>query len=490
MSGVEIWRIVRRRWWIVAATTLVGLVAGYGYAHTTPKSYQATSQVYVTMATGTSVNDAYQGALAAQQRVVGYTQLVTSTSVAEAVINELSLPETPAELQGHLSASFTPGTALITINVTEDSAAEAKAVNDAVVTQFRALVGQLERTVVGAAPAAQIKVVNPALEPSGPSASGLGPALGAGGLVGLLLGALLALLAYRFDNRIRTASAAEQALSAPIALTMTPCSDDAERTQSRRLRDLISRGGTGATSCVGIVGLADADVMWVARDTAEAFARSGKAVVVIDADRGVADHAADDDHRDAVTWAPDAGAALPERIPESEVTIVRLDVDRGEVADVIVGRAFADAVAGLAERADIVLMVTPRVRDGVIELPPASLCDFVIGVVPATAARRGPLRRAYTQLVESGVSLRALVVAAAAPKRSAGPQRATAPAADDPDAVTSPAEDHVEPQNAAAEAVQDDAAAKIVPDEGSVDRESPVEEEFENSAEVCEESTR
>ncbi len=61
--------IVRRRWHIILATALACAALAWAYTSTIPTVYVSTTRMYVSMATGTSVNDSYQGGLAAQQRI-------------------------------------------------------------------------------------------------------------------------------------------------------------------------------------------------------------------------------------------------------------------------------------------------------------------------------------------------------------------------------------------------------------------------------------
>lgn len=56
----ECWLIVRRRWVLVLVITVIGAIAGAGYAFTTPASYSATSQVVVTAVTQGPLNQTTQ----------------------------------------------------------------------------------------------------------------------------------------------------------------------------------------------------------------------------------------------------------------------------------------------------------------------------------------------------------------------------------------------------------------------------------------------
>ncbi|WP_280432030.1 YveK family protein, partial [Nocardia brasiliensis] len=126
MGLIEYWRVLRRRWIVVAAAVLVCLLAAAGYAQTIPVTYKASSSMYVSMSTGTSVNDSYQGGLAAQQRVRSYLDLLTSATVAQRVIDDRGLRLSVGELRSRISASSPPATAVLVATVTAPAAAEAR----------------------------------------------------------------------------------------------------------------------------------------------------------------------------------------------------------------------------------------------------------------------------------------------------------------------------------------------------------------------------
>ncbi len=92
MALSDIFRTLRRRWVVVGVITLTALALTWAYASSRATTYTSTTRLYVSMATGTSVNDSLQGALAAQQRIASYAQVATGSTVAQRVVDELGLP--------------------------------------------------------------------------------------------------------------------------------------------------------------------------------------------------------------------------------------------------------------------------------------------------------------------------------------------------------------------------------------------------------------
>ncbi|WP_416566664.1 protein tyrosine kinase [Nocardia testacea] len=214
-------RLLRRYWAVLLAGVALGVGLAAYQAESTPATYTATSTLYVSMATGTSVADSYQGGLAAQQRVRSYLELVTSDHVVDRVIGQLGLNLDRDELRAAITADTPPATSLLRVSVTDEDPETSRVLTDQVVAQFRALVDELETIEVTAAPAARVAVVDAAqapVEASGPGSSRL---YVVGALAGLLLGAVLAYLLDRLNTRVRD-SAELAALGHPVLGTVAP----------------------------------------------------------------------------------------------------------------------------------------------------------------------------------------------------------------------------------------------------------------------------
>lgn len=227
-------RLLRRYWAVVLAGPALGLGLATYQVQSAPETYTATSTVYVSMATGTSVADSYQGGLAAQQRVRSYLELVTSDHVLDRVIGQLGLEPDRDGLRARITADTPPATSLLRVSVTDENPETSRILTDQVVSQFRALVDELETIELTAAPAARVAVVDPAQAPAAPDGPGGTRLLAVGGLAGLLLGAVAAYLLDRLDRRVRD-TAELAALGHPVLGTVALGGDD-ESTGLRAVR--------------------------------------------------------------------------------------------------------------------------------------------------------------------------------------------------------------------------------------------------------------
>jgi tyrosine-protein kinase len=207
--------VLRRQWAIIALSVIVcGVLAGVLAWERTP-TYSAQSQLFVSTRVPAGLSEIYAGSLFAEQRIGSYAEIVSSRPVVAAVIKQLNLPDTVAELQREIHASVPPGTVLINVTVKDSSPLRAKAITDAVAEQFSSFVTSLE-TAPGQKPPVKVSITEPASVPTSPVSPKKGLYLLLGVLLGLLLGVGGAVLREAFDRRIRGEDDAEAIAHVPV----------------------------------------------------------------------------------------------------------------------------------------------------------------------------------------------------------------------------------------------------------------------------------
>lgn len=395
MGLIDYWHIARRRWLLILAVLVLCLVAAVGYARSQPKNYVATSSVYVSMATGTSVNDSYQGGLAAQQRVRSYLDLATSANVAKRTIDDLSLKMSVEELRGKITAASPPATTLIVFSVKDSTAERARDIANTVVAQFRQLIAELESIEKDAAPAARAEVVDRAELPSGPSGPQSTRLLGLGLLAGLALGGLAAFVRDRTDRTLRTSNDLEAVLATPIPgssrsgapvpiLGIIDIGRPGAVNETRRLRTRLQRNGEATT--VLLSSLSARSEPEIAMALAKSFADTGHHVVYIDAD--TSGHGGSQQVvgpavpglagvlrgsipvTDALTGWPEAGMTV---LPLGEVDL--------HTVDLLASDRFAAVVAKLRTDYDHVVIQAAPVAHAADAIALAPLCEHTVAVV-------------------------------------------------------------------------------------------------------------
>ncbi|WP_067860765.1 hypothetical protein [Nocardia shimofusensis] len=271
-------RIARRRWPILLAGPALGIGLAAYQVQATPQTYTASSSMYVSMATGTSVADSYQGGLAAQQRVRSYLELVTSDTVVDRVIGQLSLDTSRGELAAQIGADSPPATTLLQVYVTDENPERARVIADEVVSQMRALIHDLETIERSAAPAARVAVVDRAELPTEPDGGGGTSLLAAGAVGGLLLGAVAAYLLERFSRRPRDLDDLE-----PFGVPLLGTVDLGGDAETAGLRAVRARLPETATPLL-VTGAGAGSAPGFAAALAGAMAATGRRVLLIDAD--------------------------------------------------------------------------------------------------------------------------------------------------------------------------------------------------------------
>jgi tyrosine-protein kinase len=242
MTGAEVLRAIRARWLLFAICCIVPLAAAFQVARTTAPAYTTTAEVIVVPARPATGIDTYQSALSAAelaaQQTASYASLVDSPAVMRAVIADLHLPMTPSELAGQVSAVSPLNSVVIQITVSGGSAEAVKAIANDTARHFTALAERVTVTVLGhrgARPSVRLKLVKPALLPTGPTSKHKTIDLALGLVVGLAVGLTAVILREKTDPRVRTVSQARSCTGCGFVTTIGYTGG--------RARSLIRRAG-------------------------------------------------------------------------------------------------------------------------------------------------------------------------------------------------------------------------------------------------------
>ncbi|MDX1888205.1 polysaccharide biosynthesis tyrosine autokinase [Mycolicibacterium sp. 050158] len=204
MNLRDITKVLRTRWVIVVATTLIAVLAAIGSSLLTTPLYQSSTRLFVsTAAAGDSLADKYQGTLFSQERVLSYTQLLVGRTLAQRTVDKLGLNMSAGQLAGMVSASSTPDTVLIDVHVLDTSPVRARDIANALSDEFVVMAKELETPEDGSAADARVVVEQRASVPNEPVAPKTKRNIGLGLAMGLLLGIGLAFLRDRLDNTIK-----------------------------------------------------------------------------------------------------------------------------------------------------------------------------------------------------------------------------------------------------------------------------------------------
>jgi polysaccharide biosynthesis transport protein len=197
-------RIIRKRWKIIVATTLIVLSAAALATIFSPNIYQAQTQLFVSTSGSSDSSALLSGSNFTQERVISYADVITTPNVLDPVIKTLGLNTSAANLGSQITATVPLNTVLIDVDITSTSPAQAAEVADAVGKQFIRTVADLETVSTGKASPVKVTVVSAPTVPTAPISPKPARNLALGLVLGLLLGLGLALLRDLLDTTIKT----------------------------------------------------------------------------------------------------------------------------------------------------------------------------------------------------------------------------------------------------------------------------------------------
>ncbi|MGN7780852.1 polysaccharide biosynthesis tyrosine autokinase [Mycolicibacterium sp. 22603] len=196
-------RVLRARWLIVCGTLAASVIVAVIITAMTTPLYQASTRLFVSTESGSSLAEAYQGNRFSQERVKSYAELIKGQTVAQRTIDKLGLDMSAAELQEKVKASAKLDTVLINVQVLDESPVRARDIANSLSDEFVGIVRELETPEPGATPNARVVVEQRASIPEHPVTPDTTRNIGLGVILGLALGVGLAVLRDMMDNTVK-----------------------------------------------------------------------------------------------------------------------------------------------------------------------------------------------------------------------------------------------------------------------------------------------
>lgn len=377
MEDVPYGRILREGWLIILLAALIGAGAAYGVAKLLPETYTATSGLLLQVdSTEASLFERNQFSLA---RIKTYPALVDSPSVIEGVREELGLSAddyTDRDIRRMLSAENTADTVLLAVRADAPTAKLAADLANAAAANLSLLIEGTENSGDDERYQVILEQVLPAVEPLAPTSPQVLAITGLGLIGGFALGAIVAVYRTTTSRRISTISDVRRASGLPVVgqiprPSRVPLARFRKRAEAAAdaayadaLNNLSTLGGRGLSRLLLVPvseGGVDQDEL---NGLLEAYAAAGRRVGVLDT--------------------------------RAEIS---KDGDFRSLADALVARSAATAVASSAESGAVIYASTSPIPTATLEreLPRAILrlaADFDIVLLVADPGASGLIEAA------------------------------------------------------------------------------------------------
>jgi capsular exopolysaccharide synthesis family protein len=225
-------KILRTHWVAVLLCTLLGGAAAFGWTLVQPKVYTSEASGIITTGVSEDLGAALVGDNYAKSRVKSFVDVATSQGVAEHVIEQLSLDDSPAALIGRVAVSNPLDTAVLKVTASASTPESAQQLAEAWIAGMSAQIAEIENSgppasepvdeagtpTTDAAPESVVgfQTFDAATLPTGPSSPNTRLSVALGLLVGLALGVGYAVIRTTLDRRIRNVAALKDAFDVPV----------------------------------------------------------------------------------------------------------------------------------------------------------------------------------------------------------------------------------------------------------------------------------
>ncbi|MDQ0729177.1 polysaccharide biosynthesis tyrosine autokinase [Microbacterium sp. W4I20] len=194
-------RVLRARWGILLAVTIIGGGAAFGWSTLQPRVYSADTTGIVTAKGGDgSTGSELVGNQLAQSRVKSYLNLGSWRAVAEHAIADLELDESPEQLVGRVLVTNPVDTTALKVTANGPSPESAQELAEA---WMRGMAVEVKTVEGGNSAAVELIVGDSARLPTTPSSPNTRLNIIIGALAGLALGLVYAFIRHTFDRRVR-----------------------------------------------------------------------------------------------------------------------------------------------------------------------------------------------------------------------------------------------------------------------------------------------
>lgn len=418
-------RVLQRGWTTILLFCLLGGAGGMATALLSTPRFDATAEVFLSVAENPTPLDSLASTIYAQTRILSYATVATDPVVLKPVATDLGLDETIDELAGRVTATPDSGSLVIEIVASSRFNTEAADLANAVADQLVDVIElQLESEMTEEGSNLTAQVLERASVPPSAAFPLILPSLGTGLLVGALIGFGMMLTRHSYDSRLRSVRDIIDASPARVLGIIARMPEGVETAvataeESAAAHDFRSLGtmmryiGFESHSTLVTAARREQGATTIALGLALALAQQGNRVLLVDANvhrPGILKHLELESEiglTDLLIGAPLASAVqFWPLVPELSV------LGSGSMApntkDLFASDRARRLITGLEERYDHVVIDAPPLSAGSDAIALAPLAGSVILAIRPGTIHRDELRHAVEALEHS--ALRGVVI--------------------------------------------------------------------------------
>lgn len=204
-------RTLLKRWWIIALVVVVALASGYGFSKLQPRVYQASAKLLAEPS-----KPDYGLDLFLRSRLNSYKQLLSSRELAQKVIDQNRLDVLPEQMLANVSVRPDPDQSIIEITVDDLDAQRAQMIANSISDVFVETIEEKNATLADTELRVDVTKLDTPVVPAQPYKPSTKVNTLAAGVLGLILGCLLAFAFEFLDDTIKTTEEVQRYLSLPV----------------------------------------------------------------------------------------------------------------------------------------------------------------------------------------------------------------------------------------------------------------------------------
>lgn len=193
---------LRAHWVSIVAVAMATVLAAAGISAVLPRTYTASASVFLTVPSGTAGERGTEGSGYLDSEVKSFAQVVTKPVVLDPVIAQLSLPTDASRLAEQVGVNVPAGTAIIEISVDGADPELTTRITEAIGSQLIAAVDELAPRGTDGSTTVKATIIAAPVVPTVPTSPRVAVNLALGGLLGVVLGLVQAVVRRRLDATI------------------------------------------------------------------------------------------------------------------------------------------------------------------------------------------------------------------------------------------------------------------------------------------------